>query len=516
MQNEPAYKTRLAAQRAAKKAGEGFTVAETNGGFSIVGPERPAEPPAKDAEQYDKLVKHQGKVLQIGFGSVGQAMLPMVLRHIETDPSGITVLEKDDSTELFNERFGDTGVSYVIKEILRDNLDEVLSQYLSEGDLLINLALNIDGVEIVTWCLEHGVLYVDTSIEVWADEPDEAISDLAKRTLWESHRRIREATKQWHGQGATCVVTHGANPGLVSHFTKAALLDIAKAMDIDAKVPETREGWAELMKATGTKVIHIAERDTQVVNRPKLPGEFVNTWSCEGFWAEGRAPAEMGWGTHEAQRPKGGDVQKGGGAAYLKAPGVDVQVKSWVPLGGCFNGFLVQHSEAITISEYFATADYRPTVHYAYCPTDMAIASVHEFRGHELEMQDAQRIAKDEVIAGIDELGVLLLGHGKNAWWYGSQLGIDEARRLIPHENATSLQVVASLLGALVWMLRNPDRGYLEPEDLPFDEVLRVARPYLGPIASVQSDWKPTEDRSTLFRKPLDEKNPWSFENFRV
>jgi homospermidine synthase len=43
----------------------------------------------------------------------------------------------------------------------------------------------------------------------------------------------------------------------------------------------------------------------------------------------------------------------------------------------------------------------------------------------------------------MDELGILLAGHAKNAYWYGSQLTIEEARRVAPHNNATSLQVRA-------------------------------------------------------------------------
>ena len=328
-----------------------------------------------------------------------------------------------------------------------------------------------------------------------------------------------------YADAATCVVTHGANPGLVSHFVKAALLDIAKAMNLPPDVPTNREDWAKLMQATGTKVIHISERDTQVIDKPKLKGEFVNTWSCEGFWAEGRAPAELGWGTHEAKSPYNGFIHKEGegpgNAAYLDQPGVATLVKSWVPLGGEFNGFLVQHSESVTISEYFsigegAEAEYRPTVHYAYQPCDAAIVSVHEFRGRELEMQTHQRIAKDEIVSGIDELGVLLMGHGKNAWWYGSQLGIDEARKLIPRESATSVQVAASLIATIVWMIQHPNEGYTEPDYLPHEEILKVARLYLGPVASVQTDWTPLEDRNVLFKRPLDPKNLWRFENFRV
>ena len=367
-------------------------------------------------------------------------------------------------------------------------------------------------------------MYIDTSIERWKDQPDETIPNLADRTLYNAHQRMRAETAAYKNNGPTCVVTHGANPGLVTHFTKAALLDIAAEMGIYGAIPQTRADWARLMQQTGTKVIHIAEKDTQIINVPKENGEFVNTWSCEGFWAEGRAPAEMGWGTHEADKPVGGDIHYDGpcNAAYLFQPGMSTLVKSWVPLGGSFNGFVIQHSEAVTLSEYFSVisgdgiVEYRPTVHYAYQPCDAAIVSVHETRGRDLEMQQATRVVKDEIVSGIDELGVLLLGHGKNAWWYGSQLGIDEARRLLPHENATSIQVAASMLGAITWAIKNPRMGCVEPEELPFDEVLKIAKPYLGPMLSVQSDWTPITDSRMLFDKSTDRMNPWSFENFRI
>ncbi|PWU00481.1 MAG: hypothetical protein C5B52_08800 [Bacteroidetes bacterium] len=477
----------------------------------------------KSLSNGQKWAKFNGRLLLLGFGSVGQTMLPMFLRHIQCDPRQITVLEKDNTLDLFHEKFGHTGIKYIIKEIVEENMDQVLSEYLGPGDLLINLALNIDGIEIVLWCLEHGVLYTDTSIERWPDRPDEAIPRLEDRTLYITHQKLRAATAKYKGRAATSLVTNGANPGLVSHFTKAALIDIAEAMNLDFQEPQTKEEWALLMEATGTKVVHIAERDTQVLDVPKVKGEFVNTWSCEGFWAEGRAPSEMGWGTHENICPENGFIHREGpqNAAYLAQPGVATLVKSWVPFGGSYNGFVIQHSEAITISDYFTVwengeARFRPTVHYAYCPCDSTIASAHEFRGRELRIQDRKRVAKTEIISGIDELGVLLLGHGLNGWWYGSQLGIKEAFELLPGEGPTSIQVAVNMLAGIVWMINNPMMGYIEPDYLPWKEIIEMSRPYLGPIASVPTNWSPLQDRTSLFQAKIDTKNPWRFENFRV
>jgi homospermidine synthase len=322
---------------------------------------------------------------------------------------------------------------------------------------------------------------------------------------------------------ATCVVTHGANPGLVSHFVKDALMDMADELNMDISAPKDQQGWAELAEELGVRVIHISERDTQLVDRPKKKGEFVNTWSCEGFWAEGRAPAEIGFGTHEPGIPHHGFAYEKGpkNAIYFDKPGVSMLVKSWVPIGGEINGFVIQHSEAVTISEYLTAHDeegnptYRPTVHYAYCPCDAALVSVHEFRGHELDMQSKTRIAKKEITRGIDELGVLLLGD-RISWWYGSQLGIDETRELLPDNNATTLQVVASLLGALAWMVEHPNQGYVEPESIPYDKVLKYAFPYLGPISSAPTKWRPDTHVNKLYSRKFDNGNPWAFSNFRT
>jgi homospermidine synthase len=455
------------------------------------------------------------KILIIGYGSVGQAILPMILKHISADPSKITVIEKDNHGKLFRKRNANNGVKYIKKEILPGNLIATLEKYTEPGSFIVDVSLNISAKNIIEWCLQNNRMYVNTSLERWGHMQDEKIPKLSDRTLYHTHGLIRDMAKNYPN-AATVVSTGGANPGLVTYFTKAAMLKIAEKAGRKVQVPTDKEGWAQLAKKLGVEVIHIAERDTQVIDKPKMKNEFVNTWSCEGFWAEGRAPAEMGYGTHEPKELDGGTIQ--GHTAFLHQPGMTVLVKSWVPKGGPYNGFLVQHSEAITMSEYFQTekGDYRPSVYYVYQPCDAAIASVHELRGRELTMQTKERIIKDEIVSGIDELGVLLICKNGKSYWHGSQLDINEARRLIPGENATSLQVVSSILGEMMWAIQNPNRGYIEPEDLPHEFVLEHALPYLGAVPFVETDWRPEEDKNSLFPRPFNKKHPNALENFRV
>ena len=159
---------------------------------------------------------------------------------------------------------------------------------------------------------------------------------------------------------------------------------------------------------------------------------------------------------------------------------------------------------------------YRPTVHYAYHPCDDAVLSLHELAGFDWRVQGRKRVLKEDIVSGRDELGVLLMGHAKGAYWYGSQLTIGQARELCPYNSATSLQVTAPTMAAMVWAMKNPTRGIVEPDDLPYDEILRLCRPYLGDVVGVYSDWTPLIGRGWLFDEPIDRDDPWQFKNFRV
>jgi homospermidine synthase len=101
-------------------------------------------------------------------------------------------------------------------------------------------------------------------------------------------------------------------------------------------------------------------------------------------------------------------------------------------------------------------------------------------------------------------------------YWYGSRLSIEQARELAPHNNATTLQVAAGILAGMVWALRHPDAGLVEPDDLDYEMVLEVASPYLGELVGEYGDWTPLQGRSRLFREEMDEEDPWQFVNFRV
>jgi homospermidine synthase len=466
---------------------------------------------------------YKGRIVMIGYGSVGRCTMPLIERHFDMPLSRVTVIDGHDHTE-DAARFIAKGVNYIVEPLHEKNYTKVLAKHLGKGDLLINLSVEVDSLALITWCQKQGVLYEDTCIEPWANYYDNTAIPEEQRTNYFLRHRAMEAAKKFPKNGPSALLTHGANPGLVTHFIKRALLDIARMRGLKTSTPKSRDEWAKLMRDCGVKTIHVAEHDQQVTDVPKMPGEFVNTWSIPGFVGEGCQPAELGWGTHEKKLPENAvEHQVGSKAAiYLQQPGCTTEVRSWTPHGGPMIAYLITHGESITTADYFTVmekgkAAYRPTVHYAYHPCDDAVLSVREFQEKNFTMQTDVRLLGEEIVTGIDELGVLLMGDF-GAYWYGSQLSIEEARRVMgPEYNATSPQIASPVLAGAMWLIEHPNEGVVEPEQIDHDYILDICRPYLGPVVGCFTDWTPLKDRNVLFKeKNLDQTDPWQFENFRV
>jgi homospermidine synthase len=466
-----------------------------------------------------KHVAFPGRLVIVGFGSIGQGVLPLLLRHLEIAPERITIITAEPRG---HDVAAEYGIRFIEIALTRSNYRALLEPQLDKDDFLLNVSVDVSSVALIELCQERGALYLDTCVEPWPGgytDPSLPPSARSNYALRESALALRS---RYHS-GPTAVLTHGANPGLVSHFVKQALMDLARNAGLQDAVPATRTEWAHLAETLGVKAIHIAERDTQVSTMPKKPGEFVNTWSIDGFVSEGSQPAELGWGTHERHFPLDGRRHDFGSgvAIYLLRPGAVTRVRSWTPLEGSYHGFLITHGESISIADYLTVRDgdtvrHRPTCHYAYHPCDDAVLSLHEFAGKNFQLQQRKRLMMEEIAEGIDELGVLLMGQAGGVYWYGSRLSIAEARRVAPHNNATSLQVTAAVLGGMIWAIERPRQGIVEPEEMDFARVLQIARPYLGDVVGVYGDWSPLDGRERLFPEDLDRDDPWQFKNIRV
>ncbi|MBU3897091.1 MAG: saccharopine dehydrogenase NADP-binding domain-containing protein [Nanoarchaeota archaeon] len=480
-----------------------------------------------------KKIKFKNKILMIGHGAVAHCTLPILLNYIEIPCENITIIDFKDRKNVLK-KWIEKGIKFSQERVTKENLNNILSKYLEKGGLLIDLAWNIDCCDIVKWCHDHEVLYVNTSVEQWDSKEEMLTKNPFEKSLYYRQMQLRELTKDWK-DATTAIVDHGANPGLISHFTKQGLVDITHRLIKDKKVSEAEgeklmkfiadQNFAELAMNLGVKVIHCSERDTQITNKPKEVDEFVGTWSIEGLREEGTATAEMGWGSHEKELPKNAHVPPYGpkNQIFLAQMGINTWVKSWIP-GQEIIGMVIRHGEAFEISDRFTVwkdgkAIYRPTVHYAYMPCNETLASLHELRCRNYEMQSKVRILDDtEIVSGADALGALIMGHNYNSWWTGSILDIEEARKLIPGQNATTIVVALGVVTAVMWMIENPRKGLCSPNDLPYDYVLKIAKPWLGKFVSEPYDWTPLKNRTVFFKEnsdsKADEEDPWQFKNF--
>lgn len=464
-----------------------------------------------------------GPIVMIGFGSIGRGTLPLIERHFKFDKSRLVVIDPSDADRaLVDER----GYAFVHQAVTKANYRELLTPFVTAGEgraFIVNLSVDTGSLDLMKFAREMGALYVDTVVEPWLGFYFDDTATTADRSNYALRETVR-AEKAKNPGGPTAVSCCGANPGMVSWFVKAALLNLARDTGATVDKPATREGWAKLMQTLGVKGVHIAERDTQRAKSPKPMNVFVNTWSVEGFVSEGLQPAELGWGTAETWMPENARTHDRGckAAIYLLQPGANTRVRTWCPTPGAQYGFLVTHNEAISIADYYTVGDadapeYRPTCHYAYHPANDAVLSLHEMFGAAGRKQDDVHILDEhEIVDGIDELGVLLYGHAKNAYWYGSQLSIEETRVLAPYQNATGLQVSSAVLAGMVWALENPNAGIVEADEMDHERCLEVQSPYLGPVCGYYTDWTPLAGRPGLFPEEIDTTNPWSFKNVLV
>ena len=464
-----------------------------------------------------------GPIVMIGFGSIGKGTLPLIERHFEFDKSRFVVIDPSDKDRhLLDER----GIRFVKAALTRDNYREILAPLLTAGGgqgFCVNLSVDTSSVDIMELARENGALYIDTVNEPWAGFYFDASKGPGARTNYVLREETLAARARNPG-GPTAVSCCGANPGMVSWFVKQALLDLARDLAIEAGEPATQQDWARLMQRVGVKGIHIAERDTQRATSEKPMQVFVNTWSVEGFVSEGMQPAELGWGTHERWLPDNAGRQgQDSLAIYLNQPGANTRVRSWCPTPGPQYGFLVTHNESISIPDFFTRARGRQ----GGVPPDLPLRLPPVQRGGAVAARDVRPgrpgrrsahhiLTEDEIVDGIDELGVLLYGHGKNAYWYGSQLSIEETRRIAPYQNATGLQVTSAVLAGMVWALENPQAGIVEADEIDFRRCLEVQRPYLGPVTGVYTDWTPLEGRPGFFAEDIDTSDPWQFRNVLV
>ncbi len=435
-------------------------------------------------------------IVIVGFGSIGPPALYLIFKHIDIRPEQIEIISDNDINRLVAEN---QGIRFTHFKLTPENYNNILSKCLRKNDILLNLAMGVCSLDLIALCQRQEALYLDTSNEIWMSQ---------MLNTYERREKFLKA-KYFYKQGPTALICHGANPGLVTHFAKKAILEVARSMQGEITVPCQQDEWGKLAEENNVIALHIAEQDTQRSAKKHLENEYVNTWSIDGFLEEATENVGFAWGSHEMDPPEDQGLIKTSLNTHkcrvieLKKMGAETQIKSWAPNAGTFEGFLIPHPEAYSIAELFrrehADFTYHPTVHFVYQPCQDALSSMHEaiIRG-QVNIKN-KRLLINEIFEGMDELGILVIRRSTSEmYWFGSQLDIHDVRQILPDINATSLQVAAGIISGLIWVINNPRRGLVEPEEIDFEQTLKIAAPYLGKLEGHWAKWSENHYPKTI------------------
>lgn len=420
-------------------------------------------------------------VVFVGFGAVARAAWRVGSAALGWDPRDAVAIDPSPDAR---EAARAEGIEARAAAVSSMNFRELLAPLLSPRSLLVNLAIDVESADLIELARAEGALYIDADVFLWAERFDRGADPTLARARAELLARIPKG-----GSQPTALVAHGANPGLASHWAMAGLLSLGREYGLIEDAPHARAGWARLAAQLGVRVVQIAERDHGV--HSDRQGVFCNTWSVQGLAREAMQPGELGWGSHEAAPPPGAllEFSPGARSCALPRPGHSCRVKSWTPLGGHGNAWAITHLESIGLRAalFDRATGYAPTCYYAYQPSAPAARGLDALARGAWSMGGPQWVAEGGQVEGVDELGVLLLGERFGSLWIGSRLDSATARALAPGCSATVLQVAAGLVAGAGWIQDNPSLGLLEPEDLSSWEILKRARPWIGPDFEVRS-----------------------------
>src|SRR5215469_13309846 len=108
---------------------------------------------------FDKQhVAFSGRLVIVGFGSIGQGVLPLLLRHLEIEPAQITIITAEPRGR---EEAAEYGIAFVETPLTRDNYRAILVPRLARGDFLLNLSVDVSSTALIELCQEKGALYLD-------------------------------------------------------------------------------------------------------------------------------------------------------------------------------------------------------------------------------------------------------------------------------------------------------------------------------------------------------------------
>ncbi len=237
-----------------------------------------------------KHVAFPGRLVIVGFGSIGQGVLPLLLRHLEIAPARITIVTAEPRG---HDVAAEYGVRFIETALTRENYRALLEPLLGDGDFLLNVSVEVSSMALIELCQERGALYLDTCIEPWpggyTDPEPAAVGSLELR-----------AARERAGAAPPLSARPDRGPDARRQSRPRLAFRQAGADRSRARMPASMAASREPAptgpispRRLGIKVIHIAERDTQVATRAQDAGRvrqyLVDRRLCQRGLAARRA-----------------------------------------------------------------------------------------------------------------------------------------------------------------------------------------------------------------------------------
>lgn len=416
-------------------------------------------------------------VVMIGCGAIGKTALVywnIIIPHITY--SKFTIVEPLDLPFSLQH-----GMDHMKISLDPDNYRLILDGL--DPDFVLDLSIGVDAISIINYCQERNILYLSTAMEDWHGFPDwDERRDLYRHSLLMRQRIALLNNDRPSKHHPTALIDHGMNPGLISHFAKIAIENMAREEGIDYS------SHAEAAYKLGICVIQCSEIDTQISNIQEDPNVFYNTWSSMGFIEEGLDPVQLGWGTHEEEFPietgvKGDEEQR-----FLPIRGMDLKVRGYNPIVGDYVGFCIPHGESASLPRYltyeYGGITHRPSSYYVYSPSKIAENSINRLRERGYKAQDHYYVLKtDDIVSGQDAVGALLIRNDGRCYWAGTIIQkSDVLPELKSYLNPTCLQVGCGVLSGIDYVANHRNSGVVFPESVSSYRVFEVCGKFLGKI----------------------------------
>ncbi len=459
------------------------------------------------------MIKYDGRIVQFGFGAVGKSFFEKLPREISYQESKYYVVTANPEEFEDYINLGGIAQNFVVSEVDRENFAQVFEPYLTEGDLLIDFADMVGTRDICEWCAKRNIMYLNTGEADW---PDHWYSIFNENEL--KHELREKLAKEPGVNKYPIVLHHGNNPGLVSHFVKAAIEYVVNTQFKKDKFVKglLKEGrFNEAAQYLGVRQIHVNDVDLQEMKGDYQDNLLYSTWCMESFWFEMLSEATINIGTHEKidYEEKCNYIKYDKGFLEMKQIAADTRCATYYP-NGRFEAYLVPHEETVSIAKHFEVKEgdevvYRPTVVFLYQPCPFADRYFKEAKVNDYPNADPDKpqdceegpgphvihgyvypenfqvAYRENIASGTEYVGILLLGEKFDPVWVGNRIEptfLYKSKKASYWQTPTITPVSMSALSAVCWMLKNKDKGGIYfPDDISdYRDIIKRAEKYIS------------------------------------